>query len=154
LATYPIIEKFQNYVRWQKERSYPQIKNIYEDSNFQELEKIIIELRNFVTDCPLLITDELFYNQLNDNTIKKEIENYLQGKGKIKLWEDKPTDKPYQWGDIIKIEYIENEYQIIDYIIENTIKRPYEVEFTAKIKGNIGDKMNYFRNILNTLSNT
>lgn len=154
LATYPIIERFQGFIKWRYENKFNSELDIYQRQNFENYNFILQNLKDFVVDNPLCISDEIYYIQLYDKQMIDAINQNLKERRKIKMWEIKEQNKDSaQIGDIINISYEPIEYKTIEFLIEELIKDGgFNLKYSEYLTGNIGDWKNYFNNIINSFS--
>ncbi|WP_159517718.1 hypothetical protein [Sunxiuqinia indica] len=153
LASYPIIEKFQKFIKWKYESKYLGDPSIYEQSNLDEFEKVLIELKKFVDVSEHSITNELFFGQLGDTVVKESLKKKLGEKCKIEIFEIKRNNKSdLKIGDVVKIEYELVEYDTTDFLIDNLIKNGgFGMEYDRYLSGNIGDLKAYMNNLISSI---
>lgn len=154
LATYPIIERFQEYIKWKFERKFNMDLDFYQQLNVETYENILKEMKLFATENKKLIYDEILFGQLYDKEIRKEIDCHLKKMKKIKIWEIKKQDREnIKVGDIIRIEYEQVEYNTIDFLIDNLIKDGgFNLDYQKYTTGNTGDSIKYFNNLISSIS--
>lgn len=138
LGTYPIIENFQNYIKWIIERDYfIRDNDFYRKLNYETFDEILQLLKKFVSNNEICITDEIFYNQLNDKNFVVSLNNHLKTKKKFKIW-------------IIKSQIV---YNTINFLIENLILNGgFNMSYKDYTKGSSGDSIKYFKNIIDSFT--
>lgn len=154
LASYPVVDKFQKFIKWQYESRFFGHPDLYQQLNIEQFESLLNDLKKFVNSCEFLITDELFFGQLNDEIIVDLLKKHLGENLKIGVWEIKKADNlDLKIGDAIKLEYEQIEHDAIDFLIDNLIKDGgFQMDYRNYLNGNIGDSKKYLSNLTSYLS--
>jgi hypothetical protein len=156
VATYPIIAKFQEYLKWMFERIDRQsINNEYERMNFKVFEYILMKLKTFVISSPLCITDDIYFSQLFDAKIIEAIETSLKEKQVIKIWRTKEKSLKVNIADdhIIRIEYEQYTVKTIRFLIDTLFEfGGFQLNRKECSTASTGDDYIYIDNIIRSLS--
>jgi hypothetical protein len=149
IATYPIIERFQEYIKWQGTFISMPFETIHEQTNIEILGTILIRLKRFVIENPICISDEIYFAQLKESYFVNELEKFLKNDTTIKIWELKQGKDIPELGEIIKNEYEAIEYNTINYLIDKLlIENKFHLDFQKCFTGAVGNTTNYINNII------
>jgi hypothetical protein len=154
LATYPIIEKFQEYIKWLIEYRYGRDINYYRKQNIEVLEDTLTELKSFVHENNRLINDEIYLGQILSKNIRKGLEDHLKQKKKISIWEVKNKDTDHnELVGAVRILYEPTDFNTIEFIVSRlTANGGFQMDDQEYSNGITSNWDNNFNKIIHSLS--
>jgi len=135
ISTYPIIEKFEAFIKWTVYRwSLPKL-NIYEEANIETYYEVLNSLKIFVSNSNFSISDELYLLQFFDKRVINAYKKSISSKAKTRILFKAETNTT---GNIINTKYVE--YKSDDVcIINNTLFEAKPFMFQSPNIGRTGN---------------